>query len=592
MTTRTLFVALLTLVAILAGNMPQYTAAQPVQRWLADPAMLTEAKTIGPNGGQQAINSITDMELLDARTGWATTAGGLVRFDGRFWKRFIPASGTTFYRSLDMLSASDGWIAGSETERQPPYGSYALIVRFNGSSLQSVPVVRSDGTTGPLPGAIDDIKVFPNSGLAVGGQPSAQANWPKPLILSWDGSQWRDSTPAGWNYGRLNALSMVSPNEGWAVGLLGRAGGEGAEAVRAVIVHYKDGVWTEQALPELPTSGQPFGMSGITMTNASEGWAVFQDVGAACGNAKLLHYSNGTWAIHPHDYTSSITLGLIPGTNRGWASLGGCQSRGANTPARRVRFDNGAFTPDTIGAQLMPNVYALLNDQVQWAGSGGAFMRYSDEALPTAPVAAPGTGARFFPETGHTISGDFRRYYESHGLELGEPGISPSESLALFGYPVSEPFDEINPETGEVYRVQYFERARMELHPENPEPYRVLLGRLAFSALKSRGGSEPQLPNPDQSPVPTGCDRFAETGYTLCAPLRTFWYGSGGLPVFGFPITSARDELSATDNKTYLTQWFERERLEYHPELAGTPYEVLLGLLGSEDLRVRGYLGS
>jgi hypothetical protein len=31
-------------------------------------------------------------------------------------------------------------------------------------------------------------------------------------------------------------------------------------------------------------------------------------------------------------------------------------------------------------------------------------------------------------------------------------------------------------------------------------------------------------------------------------------------------------------------QWFERERFEYHPENAGTRYEVLLGLLGNELL--------
>ena len=154
-----------------------------------------------------------------------------------------------------------------------------------------------------------------------------------------------------------------------------------------------------------------------------------------------------------------------------------------------------------------------------------------------------------------------------------------------------EPFDETNPEDGQRYRVQYFERARFELHPENQEPYRVLLGRIGFTSLKRRGaGLEPRIPNPEQSPVGTGCSRFPETGYDLCPPFADFWQRSGGLPVYGFPITNARDEANLTDGKTYLTQWYERERLEFHPELRGTPYEVLLGLLGAEDLRLRGYL--
>ena len=176
-------------------------------------------------------------------------------------------------------------------------------------------------------------------------------------------------------------------------------------------------------------------------------------------------------------------------------------------------------------------------------------------------------------------------------MELGDPSVSARESLALFGFPVSQPFDEINPETGERYLVQYFERARFELNPENPAPYRVLLGRLGFtSLLRQSAGAEPRIPNPNQSPAPPECDRFVETGYTLCAPFRAFWNRSGGLPVFGFPIAGARDERNPTDGQTYQTHWFERERLEHHPELAGTPYEVLLGLLGAEELRIRGYL--
>jgi hypothetical protein len=118
----------------------------------------------------------------------------------------------------------------------------------------------------------------------------------------------------------------------------------------------------------------------------------------------------------------------------------------------------------------------------------------------------------------------------------------------------------------------------------------VLLGRLGFtSLLRQSAGVEPRIPNSDQSLAPPDCERFDETGYALCAPFRAFWGRSGGLPVFGFPITGARDERNPTDSQTYQTQWFERERMEFHPELSGTPYEVLLGLLGAEELRLRGY---
>jgi hypothetical protein len=94
---------------------------------------------------------------------------------------------------------------------------------------------------------------------------------------------------------------------------------------------------------------------------------------------------------------------------------------------------------------------------------------------PTANSAAQ--GCEYFAATRHAACGDFRAYWHRYGLDLGEPGTSARESLALFGLPISEPFEE-RLENGKTYTVQYFERARFELHPENPAPYRVLLGRL------------------------------------------------------------------------------------------------------------------
>jgi hypothetical protein len=86
-------------------------------------------------------------------------------------------------------------------------------------------------------------------------------------------------------------------------------------------------------------------------------------------------------------------------------------------------------------------------------------------------------GCEFFAVTGHTVCGKFLTYWHGHGLDFGESGVSARESLALFGLPISEPFEE-KLEDGNTYTVQYFERVRMELHPKNPAPYDVLLGRL------------------------------------------------------------------------------------------------------------------
>ncbi len=103
-------------------------------------------------------------------------------------------------------------------------------------------------------------------------------------------------------------------------------------------------------------------------------------------------------------------------------------------------------------------------------------------SAPFTPLPAGTTGnanSTYFPQTGHSVSNGFRDYWMSHGLNLGDPGISMRESLALFGYPISQEFTD--PATG--YTVQYFQRAVFEYHPNNPTQYQVLLRRLGADML-------------------------------------------------------------------------------------------------------------
>jgi hypothetical protein len=97
------------------------------------------------------------------------------------------------------------------------------------------------------------------------------------------------------------------------------------------------------------------------------------------------------------------------------------------------------------------------------------------QGFPKAAESAP----HYFPQTEHAIAPQFWAYWSSHGLEFdGRRGISPDESLALFGLPISEAAMEVNPTNGQTYLTQHFERARFEYHPENRPPYDVLLGLL------------------------------------------------------------------------------------------------------------------
>src|SRR5205814_490079 len=106
--------------------------------------------------------------------------------------------------------------------------------------------------------------------------------------------------------------------------------------------------------------------------------------------------------------------------------------------------------------------------------------------------------------------------------------------------------------------VQYFEHARFEYHPEMlGRDGQVQLSLLGRELTAGRGF-------PDGTPD-GGTQYFPETKHTLSGKFLKFWLKRGGLPIFGYPISEPFEERGA-DGQTHITQYFERARLEYHPE--------------------------
>lgn len=191
------------------------------------------------------------------------------------------------------------------------------------------------------------------------------------------------------------------------------------------------------------------------------------------------------------------------------------------------------------------------------------------------------------------------RYFAETGFEVAEPFLhaweQTPEAMDILGMPISYPFmEERSDRPGRYYRVQYFERAVLEEHTEyagiENNQYLVqgrLLGRIVS---EQRADEQPFQPiaNPGDGTW------FAETRHTLRdepAPFRTFFYRYGGIKVFGYPLSEPFEEINADNGMPYIVQYFERQRLEWHPDLAGTNYEVTPGLLGIEyrDSRYDNY---
>jgi hypothetical protein len=169
----------------------------------------------------------------------------------------------------------------------------------------------------------------------------------------------------------------------------------------------------------------------------------------------------------------------------------------------------------------------------------------------------------YFDATRQALAPEFAAYW----LEKG--------GLERFGYPISRPV--------RIRGVlsQFFQRAVFEHHPEFAGSSNEVLLRLLGTELTMGRYFAPA----DVTIQSTEILYFSETKHTLGGPFRTFWEATGGLAVYGYPISEEIVE-QAPDGHSYTVQYFERNRFEYHPEAAGTPYEVQLGLLGAALLKL------
>lgn len=197
-------------------------------------------------------------------------------------------------------------------------------------------------------------------------------------------------------------------------------------------------------------------------------------------------------------------------------------------PFERFRIDFDETQPDPYFFQL--------------GIMGEARLLQSGRVWHNEPKAEPKPGCQYSPETEHNICEPFLGYWKSHGLNFdyvdGSVGRTTyAESLALFGYPISEAVPEIGPD-GTTRMTQWFQRARMEEHLENPPPYTILLGLLNAEILTTAAVTPPPAPTPLPAPQPTArpeqqCD---PSHPTVCIPPPPPDLDCGDIPYRNFQV--------------------------------------------------------
>jgi hypothetical protein len=156
------------------------------------------------------------------------------------------------------------------------------------------------------------------------------------------------------------------------------------------------------------------------------------------------------------------------------------------------------------------------------------------------PAPAQQTIGHYFSQTGHNLTGEFWAFYQS-----------VPDADVIFGMPITEQFTTAD---GSGLAVQYFEKVRFELHPDQPVGQRVLLSPLGSKLYKAGAPSINQT-------TPGACRTL--NGFGICYEFLAFFDQHGGHTRFGNPISAFEFQPDGR-----LVQYFERARFEWHPELA------------------------
>jgi hypothetical protein len=91
------------------------------------------------------------------------------------------------------------------------------------------------------------------------------------------------------------------------------------------------------------------------------------------------------------------------------------------------------------------------------------------------------SGCHYFEQTGHNVCEGFDPFWVNHPATLGFTGDQHTNSLLLYGNPISDAREEtIN---GTKMTVQWFEKARFEFRPDDPKNP-VQLGLLGVEVSK------------------------------------------------------------------------------------------------------------
>jgi len=310
------------------------------------------------------------VSIVSSANAWAVGHDDtIIWWNGASWTGPMTAPTTSVeYRSIHMVSAGDGWIAGTTMTTTKE----GLLLRWDGTAWSLDPGWRSWVTEN-----LNDVYLMPGGavGAAVGDAET---------IIHWNGSEWLARTsPTSFD---LNSLYLISASDGWAVGDTG------------TICR-----WNGQSWHHYETLPSGVNLFGLFMKTGTDAWAVGAPNGLT--SPTILRWNSLAWAVvSPPGVALGETLYDVYMLNSTWGWAVGTGSGG--NLATALKWDGvnwGSFPSGTAAGADLYSVH-MLSSTDGWAvgatstGKGPVIVHWNGLAwsLVTAPLDIGGLNSVHF----------------------------------------------------------------------------------------------------------------------------------------------------------------------------------------------------
>lgn len=224
-------------------------------------------------------------------------AGGANRtltehWNGRSWTVVASpspgGSGGSYLEAVAAASRSSAWAVGGYKKGSV---GLALIEHWNGRSWKQVPSPNPGGQHGTYLNAVSVVSA--SNAWAVGAYDDGLA-W-QTLIEHWNGRSWRrvaSPNPSGSgmdNY--INGVAATSASNAWAVGYYAV---NGSMVTRTLVVHWNGHSWKQMASPS-PNGGAFNGLNAVAGVSPSSAWAVGSYSNGVADKLLLERWNGRSW---------------------------------------------------------------------------------------------------------------------------------------------------------------------------------------------------------------------------------------------------------------------------------------------------------